>query len=354
MAASPPYSDPVLTANLYCTGHLDEILVQVIAPWWGEIRQLDPDSGAFLWTMRSDKGGEHVKVRLHGPESLANPARTVLQQAADAFFGRVEPASGRPATGWKGAAINDDDEADLDHPDCSLRWTHYRRSRASLGPRPFLDDNGYVGRITRCMAAGCERVLLLEPDAAGHIPNWVRQSSLLDGLIAGLAAPGFPADARRAYLIYHRNALLRFTLNTENAEAGKMYDLLQLFERQVEAKGPTVDALRRTARSEWMRASTGEESAGAWPRSIANLIWYIRPLCEDPDYHVDPSADDPCFVPVFKVFHGLANQLGLNFLEEAFAHHLLASVTEDEASRTDGSGAGTSLADPSRPGHRRD
>ncbi len=155
MEASPSYSDPVLTASLYCAGRLDEVLHQVVAPSWRTIRQLDRDAGAYLWTVRNAEGGEHLEVCLHGPESLAVPARALLQRAADAFFA-------------------DDD--------CSLVWTRYRRSHVALGGGPFLDDDGYVGRITRCLAAGCERVLLLEPDATGKIPQRLRQVTLLAGL----------------------------------------------------------------------------------------------------------------------------------------------------------------------------
>src|SRR5262245_2483657 len=133
MEASSPSSDPILTANLCCAGCLDEVLHQVVAPCWDAIRQLDPDSGAYLWTMRSSKGGEHLKVCLHGPGSLAHPARVLLQQTADAFFAQGGRAHG-------GVANDVDDETGSGHPDRSLFWTHYRRNRALLGP--FLDDDG--------------------------------------------------------------------------------------------------------------------------------------------------------------------------------------------------------------------
>ena len=330
MEASPPSSDPILTANVYCAGRLDEVLHQVVAPCWDAIRQLDPDSGAYFWTMRSSKGGEHLKVCLHGPGSLAHPARVLLQQAADAFFA-ARARHGEPANG---AVSNDvDNETGSDHPDRSLFWTLYRRNRASLGP--FLDDDGYVSRITRCLAAACERVLLLEPDSTGRISHPLRQGALLAGLAVGLAAPGFDSEARPAYLAYHRDLLLRFPLARDQDEACSSNDLLRLFDRQIEAMGPAASALRRATRSEWLRDPAKAEPRvdAAWRRTLANLLWYVRPLCDDPDRRVDPPAADACFVPLFKVFHGLANQLGLSLVEEAYAHHLLWSVTDGEASR---------------------
>jgi hypothetical protein len=355
MEASGQYPDPILTASFYCSGRLDEVLHQVVAPSWRVLQQSEPGSGAYLWTMRYGKGGEHLKVRLHGPGSLAHPARALLQQAAESFFARLgEPSGVRAPVGWKGAAAVDvDDEVVSDHPDRSLLWTRYRRSHVSLGGKPFLDDDGYAGRITRCLAAGCERVLLLAPDATGKVPHRARQSALLKALIGGLAALGFAADARSAYLAYHRDWLLRFTLARNHAEAGKTHDLLQLFDRRAEAMGPSADTLRRAARAEWARSWTAMEPEGedaAWRRSLADLLGYISPLCADPDYHIDPFAGDPCFAPVFKVFHGLANQLGLNLIEEAFAHHLLRSVTGEPASRPAAApdGAGITL-EPSLP-----
>jgi hypothetical protein len=305
---------------------LDEVLHQVVGPFLRAVRQREPGSGAYLWTLRSGEGGEHLKVRLHGPEPLANPGRALLRQAAAAFF-HGEPAAERPAAEWTGLGAVELSDEDASHrPDRSLHWTHYRRSHVWLGGGPFLDDDGYVSRITRCLAAACERVLLLEPDASGKIPHRVRQSALLAGLTAGLAVSGFTVDARSSYLAYHRDTLLRSRARTE---AGRAHDLLQLFERRVEAMGSAADALRQTVRSAWTRPIEAEPEGvdAAWCRALANLVWYIRPLCEDPDYRIDPLAEDPCFVPVFKAFHGFANQLGLNLVEEAFAHHFLWSVT---------------------------
>ena len=335
------YPDPVLTANLYCARHLDEALHRVIGPFWRAIRQHEPGAGASLWTLRSGARGEHLKVRLHGPESLADPARAALQRAAAAFFARLDGRLGEPPAEWRDeGAVDADDETGSDHPDRSLLWTRYRRSPVWLGGGPFLDDDGYVSRITRCLAAACERVLLLETDTAGRIPYRLRQSTLLEGLVAGLAVPGLAADARPAYLAYHRDTLLR---SCAGAEKGRVENLLQHFDRRVEAFAPAASALRQAALSAWTPDAAEAEPRrvdAAWCGALANLLWYIRPLCDDPDYHIDPLAEDPAFVPVFKAFHGFANQLGLKPVEEAFAYHFLWSVICSEESQAALAGAG--------------
>jgi hypothetical protein len=319
------HPDPILTANLYCANRLDEVLHQVVGPFLRAVRQYEPDSEAYLWTLRSSEGGEHLKVRLHGPESLGKPGRALLRQNATVFF-LDEPRGEGPSMDWLGTAELDD-EGGSRPPDRSLQWTAYRRSHVWLGGGPFLDDDGYVSRITRCLAAGCERVLALAPDATGKIPHRLRQNALLEGLIEGLAVSGFAVDTRSAYLAYHRDTLLRSRMQIE---AGRMRDLLELFERRAEAMSASAGPLRQAVRSAWTPAEPTEWN-DAWCRALANFVWYVRPLCDDPDYRIDSLAGDPCFVPVFKAFHGFANQLGLNLVEEAFAHHFLGSVTATTA-----------------------
>ena len=316
------YVDPVLAANLYCSGHLDEALYQVIGPFRRAVRQREPGVGTHVWVLRANEGGEHLKVRLHGSDALADPARVLLRHATNAFFARLGTPEEKRPPAWREAGSLVVDRARSGHPDRSLIWTAYQRNPIWLGDKPFLDDDGYVSRITRCLSAACERVLFLEADAKGWVPQRVRQSALLEGLIAGLAVS---VDTRSAYLEYHRDTLLR-----ARSEEGTMPDLLENFDRRIEAMGSTADALRRSARSAWVVDAAEAEpkrSDAAWCGALANLVWYIRPLCDDPDYRIDPLAGDSCFVPLFKAFHGFANQLGLNLIEEAFACHLLLSVS---------------------------
>lgn len=62
---------------------------------------------------------------------------------------------------------------------------------------------------------------------------------------------------------------------------------------------------------------------GEWHDSVSRLVSYVGVFGENPDYHLDPFAPEPFFPVLFKAFHGLANQLGLDRLNEAYAHHLM-------------------------------
>jgi hypothetical protein len=42
-----------------------------------------------------------------------------------------------------------------------------------------------------------------------------------------------------------------------------------------------------------------------------------------------PFAADVSWPPLFKVFHGMANQIGLVPLQEAYVHHMLLAILKD-------------------------
>lgn len=329
------FPDPVLTANVYCAGRLDAAVFHSIVPFWRELRQHDPGRLCYLWLMRYGKGGEHLKVRLHGPEPLRPLLRQLLAEKVNAFLAALPAPVERPAKGQREKAppIDAEDDVAGDHPDGSLLWTTYRRSPIALGGKPFLSEDGYVARFTRCLAAGCcDLVLALEPGAGGLLTAAVRQRTLLQAVITGLAAAGFPSEMRAGYLAYHRDWLLRSALPVDlRARAEPVAELCRRFDLQVAAMGESLAALRRVAEAQWngagVEARSRESGTGAdWRQSLAGLVEHVTPLCADPDYRLDPFASDPVFAPVFKVFHGLANQLGLKRMDEAFVHHTLLHI----------------------------
>lgn len=330
------FPDPALTANIYCSGRLDTVIFRAVAPFWRELLSLDPEGLCFLWLMRYGKGGEHLKVRVHGPESLRPLLRENLEEKVTALLDSLPEGATPLANRERAPAIDAEDEGG-DHPDRTFVWTSYRRSHVSLGGRPFLSDDRYVALFTRCLAAGCERVLALEPGASGVLGHPVRQRALLTALIAGLAALGFSAGKRADYLAYHRDWLLRFALPVEErCESEPVEQLHRRLDEQIARMGESLQPLRRAADAGW----NGSKGAGVleddpdagWRRSLADLLGYIAPLCRDPDYRLDPFASDPVFAPVFKVFHGFANQLGLKRMDEAFAHHVLLRLAESSRS----------------------
>jgi hypothetical protein len=334
------FPDPAVTASIYCSGRLDSVLFHAVAPFWRELRSRDPKRLCFLWLMRYNKGGEHLKVRVHGPKSWRSVLRELLEEKVTAFQASLPEPVDRPRAvpPERAPAVDaEDDPAWGGHPDRTLLWTTYRRSAVSLGGQPFLSDDRYAALLTRSLAAGCERILALKPGARGSLAPPVRRRALLTALIAGLAALGFDTGKRASYLAYHRDWLLRFELPmADRCETGAVERFLPGLDGQVARMGKSLLSLRGVAEAVW-GGSTGARSPGddpdaGWRRSLADLLDYIAPFCLDPDYRLDPFASDPVFAPVFKVFHGFANQLGLKRMDEAFAHHVLLRIAETSGS----------------------
>lgn len=325
----PGTPDPLLTANLYCEGLLDELIRNVVFPFWSEVRRTQADRQACLWMVRYGRGGEHLKLRLHAPAGQGPALRERLEEMAGRYLDGLGPAGesregrARPDI----PPIDAEDHTDGAHPDRTLLWTEYRRSHVSLPAGPYLLDDGFLARFTRCLGEACERALIAlgGPDAPPATTK-ARQTALLKGLISGLAALGFPLAECASYLAYHRDWLVRFTLQRNEADPGKAGEILGYFDQQADKMGAAVESLRKVVRGEW----TGEpraEASDPWQRSLAGLMAWAAPRRDDPEYGIDPFAADPAFAPVFKVFHGFANALGLLPMEEGYTHHLLLRAT---------------------------
>jgi hypothetical protein len=270
-----PGPDPSLSAEISCAGGLDPVLFQVIAPFWSDLLDRRGGSDSYLWLVRDGT----LKVRIHGAESEVPRQRRLLEERAAS---------------------------------CALVWTVYERSHLSLGGGPFLGDDHYVSLLTRCLGNACALVLSLRPGEDGALPHRLRQIAHLQGLIVGLAALGFPPEKRASYLAYHRDWLLRFLTFDQ---------LPRTFEERIDRMGSALDPIRTLAQNGGDIDLKGMDRD--WRRSLAELLEYVTPFSGNPAYQLDPYATDPAFSPLFKVFHGLGNQLGLSMADEAFAHHLL-------------------------------
>jgi hypothetical protein len=323
-----PSPDPILTANLYCDSRLDELVGQVVAPFWRELKALAGEGSWHLWILRYARRGEHLKIRLHGPAEQRAMAQGLLEERARRYFSALGPLEeGAPRRiSMRSPPIDIDDQAEGAHPDRSLLWTQYRRSHVSLAGEPFLLDDRYVSLFIRCLAAGCERVLAaLCPEGSGIAPLSARPGILLKLLTSGLAGPDLPAPQLAQYLAYHRDWLIRFTLLGRQADPDKAAEVVAQFDRRLESMAPRIEALRGVLERERGDGGTPET---AWRRSLAGLLRHSRALCESVDYHIDPFASDPAFVCLFKALHGVSNQLGVAMLDEAFVYHLLLRAAE--------------------------
>lgn len=313
-----------MTTNIYCSGHLDELIHRAIVPFWSALTSNPDNPPYYLWLVRYLRCGEHLKLRLHGPSGDRARLQQLLTEPVEAFFDSLEePAEPPPAMlGENVPPIDVEDRATTSYPDRRVVWTSYQRSFVSLGGEPLLDDDRYVARITCCLAHGCEIVLgSLVPDEAGEFPHRVRQTTLLKSLISGLAALELDDERRARYLAYHRDWLVRFALFKGRQDPEKATELFARFDRRVGMMTSLVETLRQTAAE-----ANGE---GKWGASLHALGEYVESFRDDPDYLLDPYTEETAFPAVFKAFHGLTNQLGLDIWNEAFAHHLLLSATTD-------------------------
>lgn len=330
------YCDPTLTANIYCAGLIDQLIHSAVRPFWQDAREQLADASCYLWLMRYRRSGYHLKVRLHGPESARAALADGLQKSVGEFFASVGDAPGAEVASHQIAAgdlpIDEEDLATTNHPDRSLVWTHYNRSHVSLGSPPFMEDDRYVGYFTRCLARGCERVLgELRPDREGNFTNASRQSILLRLLIEGQAALGFSAAKSIDYLTYHRDWLVRFSIFKSKTNPGKASEIVRHFENRYEGMRNVVGRALRPAAAQLIVSPDGSAARTAWQDSLGALKAYVLPLCVDENHQLDPYASDPLYPVVFKALHGVANQLGIHFLEESFAYHLLLSCLAEEA-----------------------
>ncbi len=333
-----PEPDPALTASVYCAGRLDEVIYRGVSPFWRAARLHDPERRAYLWIVRYMRGGEHLKIRVHAPEELRPLLRSSLETAVSELLASLADVPIPPAEPRAGAAppMDAEDEAPEGHPDRSLLWTQYRRSHIALGGKPFLDDDAYVARITECMGAGCEKTLAaLQPDAQGVIPFRARQITLLKAAMSAAAAAGWSPEHRSAYFAYHRNWILRYAITQLRKGAEAAEEHLSRFDANLAKIGPTLNALQKTADATWTRAGAEEpkhaDNDEWWLAAVRELARYLAPFAGRPGYQVDPFADDPAFPAVFKVLHGLANQLGLKISDEGFAYHILLRLSAGEA-----------------------
>ena len=319
------FADPIVTANVYGRDALDGLVSVGILPFWRSFVQSTEGEACRLWLMRYGKGGEHLKVRLHGPDSIRAAAEELLERAIHAAWNRLPDLPHAGESRWRGAPpVDAENQVSDDHPDRTLLWTTYRRSPVSLGGKPWIDDDRYVEGVTRCLSSSCERTLEL---FATHqkLPDTARQNLLIELIGTGLAALGWGAGQRSRYLSYHRGSLFRFLLLKSEHPEEKAEKLLARCDRHAASLGASRGALE-----EFLGQWRGEAEGTAWQRELRHFYDYISTFKDSLDHRLDPFAEDVRFTPLFKVFHGAANQLGLTLLNEGFTHHLLLSIERPE------------------------
>jgi hypothetical protein len=319
--------DPIVCASIYCNARLDQVIHRAVAPAWERLRE-DREAGWMLWWVRYSLNGDHLKLRLHGPGMMRDHACRVVTNEVQAYFATlplVDPGEARISRA-RIPAIDPEDESGHAYPDRTLLWTTYRRSPVSLGPQQLLGDDGYAARISTCLGYGAEVVLASTSLADnGRIPAPMRQRTLLRLLVAAIGASGIDAAHRAEYLAYHRDWLLRFAVNDGKREA----EVVGMFDQRVDGMQAGVDRLRHVATARWGAPGGAVSSAGiegAWSEAVAELCAHCAAMRGRIPEPLDPFGADPVFPPLFKALHGVANQVGLDMLNEAFVHHLMLRV----------------------------
>lgn len=325
------FPDPVVSANLYCAGKLDPIISGPVRDAWGRYREDAEGADSYLWLMRYARRGEHLKVRFHGSESEGARFRALLDTHANDALGTFDGSPAPASQGVPGPPIDVEDGESEPHPDRSLLWTTYQRSFVSFGGKPLLDDEEYLARFTRCLGAGTELILsALASTDDGAFSHPLRRTTLWRALGAGLRALDLERpDGWASYLAYHRDWLIRFKVRGIDDAQGKSRQLLGRFQDRAQA-----GVIRGIAA---MLETPDDPALTAWGERIRRLAAYVQTFEDRPEYQLEPFAPQLSFSPVFKVFHGLANQLGLTMLDEGLTHHLmLRAVSPDFEPSPDG------------------
>jgi lantibiotic biosynthesis dehydratase-like protein len=314
-AVEPPSLLPMISASIYCHGSVDELLQQVIRPFWRDIKVMLPQ--ACLWVIRYARGGQHLKIRLHAPAEVHGTAANHLREVVEAFFAEL-PLSAKDE---RDAAeylppIDPEDHAGGLRPDRSLIWTRYRYSPELVGAEPLSSATGFETVFVHCRAAATEVTLdWLEALDSGEISMRKRMALALQLFLAAIYGIHSHADTRVRYLTFQRDWLLRINLDREQA--------LMLLERKVEelvaqqkALGPLVTA-----------TSLPEGVLGAWCEAVGSLVRFCLDQFGRQDISdLDSDSEALIYFAISRIVHNAMNLVAIGISNEAYICQLLKSA----------------------------
>ena len=319
-------ADPRLSANIYCAGHLDRVVAEIIVPLW---RSLDAERSAgsvWLWLMRYGKRGEHLKLRLHDPGQTLDleAIKDRVEQDAARFFASLDPPGEEqpPKVKTMVPPIDVEDREKEPYEDRLLVWTSYQRHRLSLGDAELYGDDRYCELFTRAMAAATG--IFLESVEEGGVEGAAsrRLVTLFAGVTAALWGLGMDVDRRVSYLAYHRDWLLRFSLTPKEPNVDPALQSRNTFDKKLAAMDPAKR--QNLLEKAWYfetEPMTGEVQS--FSDRVCELADYAGPIVRGLDRALDPKAEDFFDSVLFKVLQGFSNITGLRVFEEAWVHHLL-------------------------------
>ncbi len=322
------FADPILTANIYCTGFLDRLIFEAIAPFWSRYKASNGDLGGFLWFARYRRGGEHLKIRFHGSAAARDAVRGSLVTAIQDF---LDSLPGTAAANERDCQVNQfpidpEDHCTIAYPDRTILWTSYQRVPGIMGRHPMSDDLLHAALFTRCLGVGSDIVLEnLRPDSNGTIPGALRLSLALKFFIAACSSLGLPATGIVEYLRYHRDWLLT-SFNIDLVKACERFD------QRIQSQPETLEGLRPLLD---LKEEPGAETAAdddpycQWQDCFAELFRYVLQRADDPEFLQNPYLKDQVFATPFKLLHAHTNQLATGLLNEGYLCQLLIRTCEE-------------------------
>jgi hypothetical protein len=335
-------ADPIVTANVYCSRHIDDLLRDAVAPFRSAMHDELSDDG-FLWFYRYGKRGEHLKLRLHAPESRREALRASLEQTIARFLEVIADAPPVERISKSSLPpVDVEDAVDEDCPDRSMLWTRYQRSPVTVGDPIYVRDDRHMELFTRAAAASAD-FLLSEVLPASRDPKYLqrRQSSFLKLIIAGIATTDLAAAAWPVYFTYHRDWLIRHLVSQSplGVDAAVLHAEIDGHLEKVRGALPALARIMDAQRAEVRDGGAPSGPLAAWTAAVREFFEYVAGYRGRPEYNRDPYTDDHAFLPLFKLFHLCANQTGLRISNEAYLHHLLlhaAIVSADDQAATAG------------------
>ena len=333
-------ADPIVTANIYCSRRLDDLMKAAIVPFWSQVSAEFEDAGCRLWLMRYAKRGEHLKVRIHAPEALKDRLVTALKACVESYFQSTAGSSGEWLSNPAVPPIDIEDQSPEDQEDRSFLLTTYRRSPVCFGEPTFCADDRHVALFCRAMAAQAELLLSrLAPHADDSTFGQRRQNLLIQQVIAALAAVGFDDGKITDYVKYHRGWLTRSLVSKGDARSTTEESVAGFYSGKLDRMGPAIEGLTRLLAARHQAQESRDPLMDRWRDAVSDLFGHVEAYRGDPRYDFDPYTDDHAFLPIYKVLHLGANQLGLRISGEAFVYYLLAAacgVDDQDSSDTPG------------------
>ena len=302
---------------------------------------LEPASGHYLWLVRYGLGGDHWKLRFHGEQADAERFFSALEKRAATTFAALPEHDGPGKPLHSTVALDADEREGIDG-DSKAEGAHYRqlvrtvyrRHHVSLATAALHEQDAYCAAFTRALAHGTSALIEgVEAGAEGEWSHGARFTFLLKLLSDGIAELRLGEQEEKQYVAYHRDTLLRST--SDDGEKS-IADGTSLFDRRLEKMADGGARLVKFARDRIDKVRGGggaPPQPGLWQGGLASGYEAMVPLVDAVADRIDSYAETKSHLPIFKIFQGTSNQIGLNVVEEAYVHHiLLRALGADESS----------------------